>query len=97
MKAPRVYGDFHNADLEERVRLNSAGTTKDLAQERLVLRPGVLLTVGFNSPAADFIARFGQGPHPSFRHGLRRVTTVKLLIDTVLPPFHCLNQKLRRK
>ena len=45
MKESRIYADFHNADAEGRLRLNCAGTAKDLARQQVVLRPGVLLTL----------------------------------------------------
>ena len=44
MRHPRIYADFQNADSQRRVRLNCVGTTKDLAREHVVLRPGVFLT-----------------------------------------------------
>jgi len=45
VKEPRVYADFHNADAEGRLRLNCVGTTKDLARNHVVLRPGAILTL----------------------------------------------------
>ena len=45
MNAPRVYGDFHNADTLGRVRLNCIGTTKDLAQQQVALHEGLILTL----------------------------------------------------
>lgn len=45
MSKPRVYADFHNADLQGRLRLNCVGTVEDLAQQRIVLRDGLLLTL----------------------------------------------------
>lgn len=45
MSTPRVYADFQNADADGRLRLNCIGTTKDLAQQQVMLRPGLLLTL----------------------------------------------------
>jgi len=43
MKKPRIYVDFHNADIQERLRLNCTGTIEDLAQQRVLLYPGQTL------------------------------------------------------
>jgi hypothetical protein len=45
MIKPRVYADFHNADSRGRVRLNCVGTMEDLAQQQVVLRDGLALTL----------------------------------------------------
>ncbi len=45
MNKPKVYADFHNADVQGRLRLNCVGTVEDLAQQQVVLRDGLLLTV----------------------------------------------------
>lgn len=53
MSGPRVYADFHNADAEGRLRLNCVGTTKDLARQQVMLRPGLLLTLYSDDADAD--------------------------------------------
>lgn len=45
MAKPRVYGDYHNADPQGRVRLNTAGTLQDLARQGLRLHDGLALTL----------------------------------------------------
>jgi hypothetical protein len=45
MATPRVYADFHNADAQGRLRLNCVGTLEDLAQQKIELREGLLLTL----------------------------------------------------
>ncbi len=45
MSKPKVYADFHNADVQGRLRLNCVGTVEDLAQQQIVLRDGLLLTL----------------------------------------------------
>jgi hypothetical protein len=45
MNKPKVFVDFHNADTRGRLRLNCIGTIEDLAQQRIVLRDGVCLTL----------------------------------------------------
>ena len=42
---PRVFADFHNADAHGCLRLNCIGTVEDLAQQQIVLRDGLSLTV----------------------------------------------------
>ena len=41
---PRVYADFQNLDDSNRLRLTCAGTSKDLEQSGIHLRPGLVLT-----------------------------------------------------
>jgi hypothetical protein len=41
--APKVYADFNNADALGRIRLNSVGTTQDLAREQIRLSDGLML------------------------------------------------------
>ena len=45
MSNSRVYADFHNADVQGRLRLNCVGTVEDLARHQIVLRDGLLLTL----------------------------------------------------
>jgi len=42
---PKVFADFHNADTKGRLRLNCIGTVEDLAQQQIVLRDGLPLTL----------------------------------------------------
>jgi hypothetical protein len=45
MAEPRVYADFQNADVKGRVRLNCAGTTRDLARQQASLHKGLVLSL----------------------------------------------------
>lgn len=45
MSNPRIYADFHNADVQGRIRLNCIGTVEDLACQQITLRDGLLLTL----------------------------------------------------
>jgi hypothetical protein len=45
MNHPKVFADFHNADAKGRLRLNCIGTVEDLAQQMIVLRDGLSLTL----------------------------------------------------
>lgn len=41
MSKPILFADFNNADVKGRLRLNCAGTTRDLAEQKLNLEPGL--------------------------------------------------------
>jgi len=45
MVDPKVYADFQNADASGRLRLNCVRTSEDLAQQRISLREGMVLTL----------------------------------------------------
>jgi hypothetical protein len=45
MPRPTIYADFHNADSRGRVRLNCAGTIRDLEEKRISLHEGLPLTL----------------------------------------------------
>ncbi len=45
MNHPKVFADFHNADAQGRLRLNCIGTVEDLAQQQIVLRDSLPLTL----------------------------------------------------
>ena len=45
MNKPRVFGDFHNADVKGRVRLNCAGTVADIKRQKIVLQDGQSLII----------------------------------------------------
>jgi hypothetical protein len=45
MKTPKVFADFHNADVQGRLRLNCIGTVEDLARQNIELQDGHLLTL----------------------------------------------------
>ncbi len=44
MKMFRVFADFHNADVQGRLRLNCIGTVEDLARQNIELQDAQLLT-----------------------------------------------------
>ncbi|NET56029.1 MAG: hypothetical protein F6K47_07610 [Symploca sp. SIO2E6] len=43
-RIPKVFADFHNADVQGRLRLNCLGTIEDLARQGIELQDGQLLT-----------------------------------------------------
>lgn len=45
MKTLRAFADFHNADVQGRIRLNCIGTFEDLARQNIKLQNGQLLTL----------------------------------------------------
>ena len=45
MNKPRVFADFHNADVKGRLRLSCVGTVEDLERQGIVLREGQSLTI----------------------------------------------------
>ena len=45
MNNPRVFADFHNADVQGRIRLNCIGTIEDLARQNIELQDGQMLTL----------------------------------------------------
>ncbi|HWY85551.1 MAG TPA: hypothetical protein VNX28_02440 [Gemmataceae bacterium] len=45
MVNPKVYADFHNADLQGRIRLNCLGTKEDLSRQQVELCDGLVLTL----------------------------------------------------
>lgn len=45
MKTLRVFADFHNADVQGRLRLNCIGTVEDLARQNIELHDGQWLTL----------------------------------------------------
>jgi hypothetical protein len=52
MAAPRVYADFQNLDDANRLRLTCTGTHRDLEQQGIRLREGLILTL-FTDDADD--------------------------------------------
>jgi hypothetical protein len=55
MSAPRVYADFQNLDEANRLRLTSAGTSRDLERQEIRLQEGLVLT--FYTDDADDLGR----------------------------------------
>ncbi|MEH2329162.1 hypothetical protein [Nostoc sp.] len=60
MITPRVFADFHNADAEGRLRLNSIGTIEDLANQSIELRDGQLLTIYSEDLEVDGVVQFSE-------------------------------------
>jgi hypothetical protein len=63
MDSPRVFADFHNADSQGRLRLNCIGTVEDLAQQHIVLRDGLWLTLYSEDLQVDGEVRYSPEEH----------------------------------
>jgi hypothetical protein len=63
MSRPLVYADFHNADAEGRLRLNTVGTIRDLSRQNITLRDGLSLTLHDEELEADGEVRFSPEEH----------------------------------
>ena len=60
MNKPRIFADFHNADVKGRVRLNCAGTVEDLACQKIVLKEGQSLILYSEDLEVDGVVRYSQ-------------------------------------
>jgi hypothetical protein len=58
MSNPRVFADFHNADVQGRLRLNCIGTIEDLARQRIELQNGQLLTLYSEDLEVDGVVQY---------------------------------------
>jgi hypothetical protein len=60
MSNPKVFADFHNADRKGQLRLNCIGTIADLAQQKIELHDGQLLTLYSEDLEADGVVQFSD-------------------------------------
>jgi hypothetical protein len=60
MSAFRVFVDFHNADGQGRLRLNTVGSIENLAHQRVKLRTGQSLTLYSEELEVDGSVMQGQ-------------------------------------
>ena len=60
---PTVYADFHNADSRGRLRLNCAGTIRDLAEKQLTLSEGLRLTLSDDDLEVGGEVHFAEEEH----------------------------------
>jgi hypothetical protein len=63
MNKSKVFADFHNADTGDRLRLNCIGTIKDLAQQQIVLREGVCLTLYSEELEVEGVVEYSTDEH----------------------------------
>jgi hypothetical protein len=60
MKTLRVFADFHNADVQGRLRLNCIGTVEDLARQKIELQDGQLLTLYSEDLEVDGVVQYSS-------------------------------------
>jgi hypothetical protein len=60
MSYPRIFADFHNADVEGRLRLNCIGTIEDLARQKIELQVGQALTLYSEELEVDGAVQYSE-------------------------------------
>ncbi|GAB1540601.1 hypothetical protein NUACC21_32700 [Scytonema sp. NUACC21] len=60
MSNPKVFADFHNADVQGRLRLNCIGTIEDLASQSIELQDGQLLTLYSEDLEVDGVVKYSN-------------------------------------
>ena len=60
MNKPRVFADFHNADVQGRLRLSCVGTTADLKRQGIVLREGQSLIIYSEELEVEGIVHYSE-------------------------------------
>ena len=63
MDKPRVFADFHNADIRGRVRLNCVGTVEDIAHQRITLRDGLSLRLCSEDLEVEGLVQYSTEEH----------------------------------
>ena len=58
MVKTRVCADFHNTDVQGRLRLNCVGTIEDLARQQISLQNGQLLTLYSEDLEVEGVVRY---------------------------------------
>jgi len=60
MNRPRVFADFHNADVQGRLRLNCIGTLEDFAHQQISLQDGQSLILYSEDLEVDGVTQYSQ-------------------------------------
>lgn len=60
MARPRLFADFHNADPQGRLRLNSIGTVEDLSRRQISLSDGLAATFYSEDIETDGTVRYSS-------------------------------------
>ena len=60
MAKPRIFADFHNADPQGRLRLNSIGTMEDLSRQQVSLSDGLAATFYSEDIETDGTVRYSS-------------------------------------
>ena len=90
MNHPKVFADFHNADAQGRLRLNCIGTVEDLAQQHIVLRDGLCLTLYSEELEVAGVVHYSTEEHVWVAvidwHAIRDVGSQALCPEDQAPP-----------
>ena len=60
MSKPRIFADFHNADVKGRLRLSCVGTTADLKRQGIVLQEGQPLIIYSEELEVEGIVHYSE-------------------------------------
>ncbi|MCL1472131.1 hypothetical protein [Argonema antarcticum] len=60
MEQLKVFADFHNADVQGRLRLNCIGTLEDLALQKISLQKGQLLRIYSEDLQVDGVVEYSE-------------------------------------
>ena len=60
MNKLRIFADFHNADVQGRVRLSCVGTTADLKRQGIVLQDGQSLIIYSEELEVEGVVRYSE-------------------------------------
>ncbi len=60
MSKPRIFADFHNADVQGRLRLSCVGTTADLKRHGIELREGQSLIIYSEELEVEGIVHYSE-------------------------------------
>jgi hypothetical protein len=60
MNRLRVFTDFHNADVQGRLRLNCIGTIEDLARQHIELQEGQSFTLYSEDLEVDGVVQYSE-------------------------------------
>ena len=60
MSKPRIFADFHNTDVQGRLRLSCVGTTADLKRHGIVLREGQSLIIYSEELEVEGIVHYSE-------------------------------------
>lgn len=60
MEQLRVFADFHNADVQGRLRLNCIGTLEDLSRQKISLQEEQILTIYSEDLEVDGIVEYSR-------------------------------------
>jgi hypothetical protein len=60
LNKPKVFADFHNADVQGRLRLNCIGTIEDLSRQHITLQEGQVLTLYSEDLEVEGVVKYSE-------------------------------------